>query len=322
MSLDRLNAKQKEAAMQLEGPLLILAGAGSGKTSTMTERIAYMVEQGISPYHILAVTFTNKAASEMRSRVEDLVGHIDDMWIMTFHSMCLRMLRYHCEIIGYDHNFVIYDGTDQKTVIKNIIKAQNINDKEFSAPYLLSIISSCKEKAMNADAYRRTMEDNFKNKVIYNAFKAYEEELKKNNAMDFDDLLLNTVKLFEADEAVLLKYQNRFRYIMVDEYQDTNHIQYRLIKMLAESHHNLCVVGDDDQCIYQWRGADIRNILDFEKDFPEAKVIKLEQNYRSAGNILAAAHSVIENNRTRKGKKLWTEKEAGDKIKYYRADTE
>lgn len=322
MSLDRLNAKQKEAAMQLEGPLLILAGAGSGKTSTMTERIAYMVEQGISPYHILAVTFTNKAASEMRSRVEELVGHIDDMWIMTFHSMCLRMLRYHCEIIGYDHNFVIYDGTDQKTVIKNIIKGQNINDKEFSVPYLLSIISSCKEKAQNADAYRRTMEDNFKNKVIYNVFKAYEEELKKNNAMDFDDLLLNTVKLFEADEAVLLKYQNRFRYIMVDEYQDTNHIQYRLIKMLAESHHNLCVVGDDDQCIYQWRGADIRNILDFEKDFPEAKVIKLEQNYRSAGNILAAAHSVIENNRTRKGKKLWTEKEAGDKIKYYRADTE
>ena len=322
MSLDRLNDKQRQAAMMIEGPLLILAGAGSGKTSTMTERIAYMIEQGISPYHLLAVTFTNKAAAEMRSRVEDLVGSCRDMWIMTFHSMCLRILRYHCEIIGYDHNFVIYDSTDQKTIVKNIIKAQNINDKEFGAPYLLSIISSFKEKAVDAEGYRKTMEDNFKTKIIYNVFKAYEEELRKNNAMDFDDLLLNTVRLFEADEAILLKYQNRFRYIMVDEYQDTNHIQYKLIKMLAEGHHNLCVVGDDDQCIYQWRGADIRNILDFEKDFPEAKVVKLEQNYRSVGNILAAAHSVIENNHGRKGKKLWTEKEAGDKIKYYRADTE
>ena len=322
MSLDRLNDKQRQAAMMIEGPLLILAGAGSGKTSTMTERIAYMIEQGISPYHLLAVTFTNKAAAEMRSRVEDLVGSCRDMWIMTFHSMCLRILRYHCEIIGYDHNFVIYDSTDQKTIVKNIIKAQNINDKEFGAPYLLSIISSFKEKAVDAEGYRKTMEDNFKTKIIYNVFKAYEEELRKNNAMDFDDLLLNTVRLFEADEAILLKYQNRFRYIMVDEYQDTNHIQYKLIKMLAEGHHNLCVVGDDDQCIYQWRGADIRYILDFEKDFPEAKVVKLEQNYRSVGNILAAAHSVIENNHGRKGKKLWTEKEAGDKIKYYRADTE
>ena len=322
MSLDRLNEKQRQAAMQIEGPLLILAGAGSGKTSTMTERIAYMTEQGISPYNILAVTFTNKAASEMKSRVEELVGRIDDMWIMTFHSMCLRILRYHCELIGYDHNFVIYDGTDQKTVVKNITKALNINDKEFSAPYLLSVISSCKEKAMDAEQYRRTMEENFKTKIIYNVFRAYEEELKKNNAMDFDDLLLNTVRLFEADERTLLKYQNRFRYIMVDEYQDTNHIQYRLIKMLAEVHHNLCVVGDDDQCIYQWRGADIRNILDFEKDFPEARVVKLEQNYRSVGNILAAAHSVIENNKGRKRKKLWTEKEAGEKIKYYRADNE
>ncbi len=322
MSLDRLNEKQRQAAVQLEGPLLILAGAGSGKTSTMTERIAYMIEQGISPYNILAVTFTNKAASEMKSRVEDLVGRIDDMWIMTFHSMCLRILRYHCELIGYDHNFVIYDGTDQKTVVKNITKALNINDKEFSAPYLLSVISSCKEKAMDAEQYRRTMEENFKTKIIYNVFRAYEEELKKNNAMDFDDLLLNTVRLFETDERTLLKYQERFHYIMVDEYQDTNHIQYRLIKMLAETHHNLCVVGDDDQCIYQWRGADIRNILDFEKDFPEAKVVKLEQNYRSVGNILAAAHSVIENNKGRKGKKLWTEKEAGEKIKYYRADNE
>lgn len=302
MSLDRLNDKQREAAMQIEGPLLILAGAGSGKTSTMTERIAYMVERGISPYNILAVTFTNKAAKEMRTRVENLAGHCEDMWIMTFHAMCLRILHRHCELIGYDNNFVIYDGTDQKTVVKAIIKEQNINDKEFSVPYLLSIISSNKEKAMNAEDYRRNEEENFKTKTIYNVFRAYEDRLKKNNAMDFDDLLLNTVKLFEADEATLLKYQRRFHYIMVDEYQDTNHIQYKLIKMLAESHHNLCVVGDDDQCIYQWRGADIRNILDFEKDFPEAKIIKLEQNYRSVGNILAGAHSVIENNRGRKSK--------------------
>ena len=207
----------------------------------------------------------------MRGRVEELTGRCEDMWIMTFHAMCLRILRMHCERIGYGHNFVIYDGTDQKTIVKNILKEQNINDKEFSAPYLLSIISSCKEKAVTPEQYKADMEENFKTKIIYNVFQAYEEQLKSNNAMDFDDLLLNTVRLFEQDEAVLMKYQNRFRYIMVDEYQDTNRMQYRLVKMLAEEHHNLCVVGDDDQCIYQWRGADIRNILDFEKDFPEAK---------------------------------------------------
>ena len=322
MSLDRLNEKQRQAAMHIEGPLLILAGAGSGKTSTMTERIAYMIDRGISPYNILAVTFTNKAAREMKTRVEDLVGYIDDMWIMTFHSMCLRILRYHCELVGYKSNFVIYDGTDQKTLVKNILKENNINEKEFNPNYILSVISNYKEKSMGAEEYKRHVEENYKTKIIYKVFKAYDETLKANNAMDFDDLLLNTVKLFEADEATLLKYQNRFRYIMVDEYQDTNHIQYKLIKMLADAHHNLCVVGDDDQCIYQWRGADIRNILDFEKDFLETKVVKLEQNYRSVGNILAAAHSVIENNKGRKGKKLWTNKEDGEKIKYYRADTE
>ena len=234
MILDRLNDKQREAASRIDGPLLILAGAGSGKTSTMTSRIAYMVEQGISPYNILAVTFTNKAAAEMRGRVEELTGRCEDMWIMTFHAMCLRILRYHCELIGYDHNFVIYDGTDQKTIVKNILKEQNVNDKEFGVPYLLSIISNYKEKAVSADQYREMVESNFKTKTIYNVFKAYETQLLKNNAMDFDDLLLNTVKLFEADEATLLKYQRRFRYIMVDEYQDTNHIQYKLIKMLAE----------------------------------------------------------------------------------------
>ena len=320
MSLDKLNSKQREAALQLEGPLLVLAGAGSGKTSTMTERIAYMVEQGISPYNILAVTFTNKAAKEMRERVENLVGYCDDMWIMTFHSMCLRILRIHGDLLGYGHNFVIYDGTDQKTLMKTILKEMNVNDKEFSPQYMLSIISRNKEKEITPEIYRETAEENFKTDVIYNVYKRYQEELKNNNAMEFDEIIVNAVRLFEMDESVLMKYQNRFKYIMVDEYQDTNHIQYKLIKMLADAHHNLCVVGDDDQCIYEWRGADIRNILDFEKDFPEAKVIKLEQNYRSVGNIINAAHSVIENNRGRKGKKLWTEKEAGDKVRYYRAD--
>ncbi|MEG0924798.1 MAG: 3'-5' exonuclease, partial [Anaerovoracaceae bacterium] len=322
MNLNKLNEEQQKAAMHIDGPLLILAGAGSGKTSTMTQRIAYMIEQGISPYNILAVTFTNKAAGEMRSRVEDLIGDCSNMWIMTFHAMCLRILRANCQVVGYDNNFVVYDGGDQKVVIKSILKEQNINDKEFGVPYLLSIISKNKEKALSSEDFKNQMEDNFKNKVIYNVFSAYEKQLKKNNAMDFDDLLLNVVKVFERDEAVLLKYQNRFRYIMVDEYQDTNHIQYKMMKMLAEEHKNICVVGDDDQCIYEWRGADIRNILDFEKDFPDTLVIKLEQNYRSYGNILDAAHSVIENNKGRKGKKLWTTKDPGDKIKYYRADNE
>lgn len=322
MNLDKLNDKQREAAVYINGPLLILAGAGSGKTSTMTHRIAYLLEQGIDQYNILAVTFTNKAAREMRERVNALAGDCKDMWIMTFHAMCLRILRYHCELIGYDHNFVIYDTNDQKTIVKNILKENNINDKEFAPAAVLSVISGCKEKEMGPDDYIESVENNFKTQIIYKIFAQYQEELKKNNAMDFDDLLLNTVKLFRQDEATLLKYQSRFRYIMVDEYQDTNHIQYELIKMLADAHHNLCVVGDDDQCIYQWRGADIRNILDFEKDFPEAKVIKLEQNYRSVGNILAAAHSVIENNKGRKPKKLWTEKAPGDKLKYFRAESE
>ncbi|MDY2960165.1 MAG: UvrD-helicase domain-containing protein [Hornefia sp.] len=323
MSFENLNEKQRAAVKQITGPLLILAGAGSGKTSTMTHRIAYMIEQGISPYSILAVTFTNKAASEMRARVEELVGGVArDMWIMTFHSMCLRVLRVYPEAAGYEKNFLIYDTTDQKTLVKNIIKEKGINEKEFSPRYLLSAISDCKEKGISAEEYTKTAEDNYKTKAIGLVYKEYSKRLKKNNAMDFDDILLNCVKLFEADEDILRKYQNRFQYIMVDEYQDTNHMQYKLISMLAESHHNLCVVGDDDQCIYQWRGADIRNILDFEKDFPEAKVIKLEQNYRSKANILAAAHSVIRNNRSRKDKKLWTEADKGEKLRYFRADSD
>ena len=323
MSLDNLNQKQREAVEQISGPLLVLAGAGSGKTSTMTHRIAYMIEQGISPYSILAVTFTNKAASEMRGRVEELVGGVArDMWIMTFHSMCLRILRIYPETIGYEKNFLIYDTTDQRTLVKSIIKEKGMNEKEFPPRYLLAAISDCKEKGISAEKYTETVEDNYKTKAISLVYREYSQRLKKNNAMDFDDILLNCVKLFENNEEILSKYQNRFKYIMVDEYQDTNHIQYSLISMMAEAHHNLCVVGDDDQCIYQWRGADIRNILDFEKDFPETKVIKLEQNYRSKANILAAAHSVIRNNRSRKDKKLWTEADKGEKLRYFRADND
>ena len=323
MSFENLNSRQQEAVRQLEGPLLILAGAGSGKTSTMTHRIAHMLEEGISPYSILAVTFTNKAAREMRERVEELAGdRAGSMWIMTFHAMCLRILRVYPEEAGYEPNFVIYDGTDQKTLVKNILKENGISDREFAPQYLLAVISDQKEKGVDPEQYRETMENNYKTKAIYLVYREYQKRLRQNNAMDFDDILLNTVKLFERNEEILLRYQERFQYIMVDEYQDTNHIQYRLIRQLADRHRNLCVVGDDDQCIYQWRGADIRNILDFESDFPEAKVIKLEQNYRSKGNILDAAYSVIRNNRGRKSKKLWTDRDSGEKLRYYRANND
>ena len=322
MALKDLNDKQQEAVKATEGPLLILAGAGSGKTSTMTHRIAHLVEEGVDPYNILAVTFTNKAANEMRTRVEELIGDIQGMWIMTFHAMCLRILHVHAEEAGYKDNFVIYDTSDQKTLVKNILKDKGITEKEYPPQYVLAIISDCKEKEIDPETYKAESGSTEKNKVIYMIYRDYEERLKANNAMDFDDLLLNTVKLFKKSEDVLEKYRRRFRYVMVDEYQDTNHIQYELVSMLAGSHHNICVVGDDDQCIYEWRGADIRNILDFEKDFPEARVIKLEQNYRSVGNILAAAHSVIKNNMDRKNKKLWTSREDGDKISYTRCDTD
>ena len=320
--LDKLNEKQREAAVHKDGPLLILAGAGSGKTSTMTCRIAHLIlDEGVNPYNILAVTFTNKAAGEMKERVEQLIGSTNGMWIMTFHSACLRILRMNCEILGYGRDFAVYDPADQKAVVKTIIKEKQLEDKKYPPAYYLSIISSCKNSGMSPEDYIIYEGENFRTKPVYEVFKAYQSTLRKNNAMDFDDLLLNTVRLFEADEAALLKYQQRFRYIMVDEYQDTNRIQYKFIKMLAQEHNNLCVVGDDDQCIYQWRGADISNILDFEKDFPGTKVVKLEQNYRSCSNILDAAHSVISNN-TRKDKKLWTSAEAGSRVCYYRADDE
>lgn len=322
MNLDHLNKEQQKAATHIEGPLLILAGAGSGKTATMTHRIAYLIEQGVSPYSILAVTFTNKAAGEMRERVEKLVGPCPGMWIMTFHAMSLRILREHYYAAGYDKNFVVYDTVDQKTIIKNIIKEQNIDSKQFPQAYLSAIISKEKEADSDPEQFLEMNGENPKTKVIYNVYKEYQRQLKANNAMDFDDLLVNALHVLRENTDILAQYQNRFKYIMVDEYQDTNHIQYEIIRMMAKAHKNLCVVGDDDQCIYQWRGADIRNILDFEKDFPTAKVIKLEQNYRSCGNILAAAHSVIKNNRGRKAKELWTDKEAGAPIVYKRADSD
>lgn len=322
MNLDHLNPEQRKAATHVDGPLLILAGAGSGKTATMTHRIAYLTEQGVSPYQILAVTFTNKAAGEMRERVEKLVGRCPGMWIMTFHAMSLRILREHCERIGYQHNFVVYDTIDQKTLIKTIMKEQNIDAKLYPQAYLSAAISKQKEHDVSPREYLETEADNFRSKVIGSVYRAYQEQLKRNNAMDFDDLLVNALHVLRDNPDILADYQHRFRYILVDEYQDTNHIQYEIICLLAKARQNLCVVGDDDQCIYQWRGADISNILNFEKDFPQARVIKLEQNYRSYGNILAAAHSVIRNNRGRKAKKLWTDKEAGDKIVYRRCDSD
>ena len=302
----------------MEGPLLILAGAGSGKTSTMTRRIAYMIrEAGVSPWEILAVTFTNKAAKEMRERVEDLVGGGLNMWIMTFHSACLRLLRMNADYIGFTRDFTIYDPVDQKAVVRACMKALNVDDRQFKIPVILSVISDAKEKGI--DARRFCMDaSGYSEQIIGKVYREYERTLLKNNAMDFDDLIWRTVTLFEENPEVLEKYRDRFRYIMVDEYQDTNYMQYRFLRLLAEKHRNLCVVGDDDQCIYQWRGADIRNILSFEKDFPGTKVIKLEQNYRSKGNILKAAHSVIRHNQGRKEKQLWTQQEDGKPLMYRR----
>ena len=320
--LQVLNDKQYEAAVHTEGPMLILAGAGSGKTSTMTRRIAYMIlEKGIPPYHILAVTFTNKAAKEMRDRVEQLVGRTAGIWILTFHSTCLRILRSNAEKAGYHENLTIYDPVDQKAVIKKCMKAANVNEKIFTPRMVLSRISKAKEKGENSEAFAMNAASP-KEKTIAELYSMYEKELKRNNAVDFDDMIWRVVKMFDEHPEVLAQYRERFHYIMVDEYQDTNYMQYRFVKALAGERKNICVVGDDDQCIYEWRGADIANILSFEKDFPGTEVIKLEQNYRSTGNILRAAHSVISNNRQRKAKKLWTTAEEGSRITYKRLENE
>lgn len=319
--LSKLNEQQYKAATCVDGPLLILAGAGSGKTGTMTHRIAYMIkEKNINPYNILAVTFTNKAAGEMRGRVEDLCGRYPGMWISTFHSSCLRILRKEADKLGYDKNFVVYDTVDQKAVAKAIIKELELDEKIFAPAYILSVISDNKENQISASDFLIKAGSFGPNKTLASCYTMYEEKLKSNNALDFDDLILKTVELFEKFPDVLSAYQNMFKYIMVDEYQDTNMLQYKLIKLLAGNTKNICVVGDDDQCIYEWRGANIQNILSFEVDFPGAKIIKLEQNYRSTGNIINAAHSVIENNKGRKDKKLWTASDDGEKIEYYRAD--
>jgi DNA helicase-2/ATP-dependent DNA helicase PcrA len=317
-----LNPEQYKAATHREGPLLILAGAGSGKTSTMTHRIAWLIQDaGILPRQILAVTFTNKAAREMRERVEALVGQTRGMWIMTFHAACLRILRQYAERIGYTANFTVYDPEDQKAVIKLLLKELGEDDKVYPAPYVLTIISDCKDKGVGPANFEANAVQQ-RERIVARLYEAYEKRLKENNAMDFDDLILRTVQLLRSQPEVLAELQDRFRYIMVDEYQDTNAMQYQFIRLLAEKHHNICVVGDDDQCIYQWRGADIGNILDFEKDFRGAKVVKLEQNYRSTGHILGGAHSVIKRNQGRKDKRLWTDKATGEKIRYFRADND
>ena len=316
-----LNKEQYEGATTIEGQVLILAGAGSGKTRVLTHRMAHMIDDlGILPYKILAITFTNKAAKEMKDRVKALIGErAEDMWISTFHSTCVRILRREIEKLGYKKSFTIYDTSDQKTLIKECMKALNINDKDITEQEIMSKIGKAKDNMQSPASFMREHESNFREKKIADVYEMYQKRLKENNALDFDDLIFKTVELFKQDKETLEFYQRKFQYIMVDEYQDTNKVQYELIRLLAEKYRNVCVVGDDDQCIYQWRGADIRNILDFEKDYPDAKVIKLEQNYRSKGNILDAANVVIVNNANRKSKVLRTEQESGNKIKIYRA---
>ena len=322
MNINLLNDKQKEAVLHTEGPLLILAGAGSGKTKTLTYRMAHLIDMGVSPYDILAVTFTNKAANEMRERVETLVGPISGSWIMTFHAMSLRILRKYPEMMGYSKDFTVYDTVDTKSLVKSILKDFNIDSKNYPPQYFLSVISKNKEQDISCDQFEEINGGDFKSDLIAKVYREYDIRLKKNNAMDFDDLLLNCLHLFKKNPDVLCYYQNKFKYIMVDEYQDTNAIQYEIIHMLSLGYGNLCVVGDDDQCIYEWRGADIKNILSFEKDFKNTKVVKLEQNYRSYENILSCANSVIKNNKGRKDKKLWTSKEEGDKTLYRRLSSD
>ena len=313
--LDKLNSEQKKAGAKVNGPLLILAGAGSGKTRTITYRIAYMIQElGISPYSILAVTFTNKAAKEMRERVENLIGEDGKRaMISTFHSFGLRLLRVYSKIIGYDSNFTIYDTDDQKKVVKGIMKQLVIKNKDLTEGKIVSRISKLKEDGISPEEYEKDHRFESDANIIYEVYKRYNQILKENNGMDFSDILTNTYKLLESRE-VLEKLQEKFKYIMVDEYQDTNNIQYKIINKIAAKYRNICVVGDENQSIYGFRGADIRNILDFEKDYPDAVVIKLEENYRSTKIILDAANEVIKNNKTSKDKKLWTKKVSGDKI--------
>ena len=321
--LDGLNREQQQAVQHTEGPLLILAGAGSGKTKVLTVRIAYLLAQGVNPYEILAITFTNKAAKEMKSRVEGLVGDVANrIWLSTFHSFCAKFLRFELDnFLGYNSNFTIYDTSDSQVVIKAALKALNLDDKYYPVGAMIGAISDAKNKLMFASDYRKQARDFYQQKVA-DVYEYYERELRKNNALDFDDLLLVAVKLLQSNTAVLEKYSKRFRYVMIDEYQDTNHAQYLLAYLLSSHWKNIAVVGDADQSIYAWRGADIQNILDFEKDYPNCTSIKLEQNYRSTKIILDAANAVIDNNEGRPEKNLWTDKLEGAKIQHFTAQSE
>ena len=321
--LTGLNKEQQQAVQHTEGPLLILAGAGSGKTKVLTVRIAHLLAQGVNPYEILAITFTNKAAKEMKSRVEGLVGDVANrIWLSTFHSFCAKFLRFELDnFLGYNSNFTIYDTSDSQAVIKAALKALNLDDKYYPVGAMIAAISDAKNKLLFASDFRKQARDFYQQKVA-DVYEYYERELRKNNALDFDDLLLVAVKLLQSNEAVLDKYSKRFRYVMIDEYQDTNHAQYLLAKLLASHWKNIAVVGDADQSIYAWRGADIQNILDFEKDYPNCISIKLEQNYRSTKIILDAANAVIENNEGRPKKNLWTDKTEGAKIQHFTAQSE
>lgn len=315
---DTLNDRQQEAVYHTEGPLLVLAGAGSGKTRVLTHRIAYLIgEKGVNPWNILAITFTNKAAQEMRERVDKIVGFgSESIWVSTFHSTCVRILRRYIDRIGYDNNFTIYDADDQKTLMKDICKRLNIDTKVYKERSLLAQISHAKDEMVTPDEMELNAGSDFNKKKVAGVYREYQASLRKNNALDFDDLLVKTVELFQNCGDVLESYQERFKYIMVDEYQDTNTVQFRLISLLASRYENLCVVGDDDQSIYKFRGANIGNILGFERVFPNAKVIRLEQNYRSTQNILNAANEVIANNTERKPKRLWTDNEAGTMVQF------
>lgn len=316
----KLNPEQLDAVMHTDGPVLILAGAGSGKTRVITYRIAHMIDEGISPFNILAITFTNKAAEEMRNRVDEIVGFgADSVWVATFHSTCARILRRHIDVLGYDTNFTIYDTDDTKKIVTEILKKHNLNPKDCPPKAILSEISSCKNEMVTVEEYESMAKETFEKNVAM-VYREYQKTLFDNNALDFDDLLLLTVELFRKNSDILENYRNRFRYILVDEYQDTNTVQFSFIKLLADKHKNLCVVGDDDQSIYRFRGANIRNILDFEKNYPDAYVVKLEQNYRSTENILNSANAVIANNRGRKDKTLWSQNGAGSKVHFRRFD--
>ena len=321
---DTLNNEQREAVFCTEGPLLMLAGAGSGKTRSLTHRIAYLIEEkGVAPWNILAITFTNKAAQEMRARGDALVGYgSEDIWISTFHATCSRILRRHIDLLGYDRNFTIYDASDQKSLMKEVLKEMKIDTKQFPERSVMSEISSAKNEYKSPLDYRNEYGSNFRNQRIADIYEHYQKRLKENNALDFDDLLVKMVDLFQTNPDVLEHYQDRFQYIMVDEYQDTNTVQFLLVSLLAKKYRNLCVVGDDDQSIYKFRGANIYNILNFEKVFPDAQVIRLEQNYRSTQNILNAANGVIANNKGRKEKKLWTENQKGELVHFKQYDTE